>query len=319
MHAHMQACARAARARTHTGTMPTGAGAKASAAVASAASASKRALPKRGAIGMRVAFVSTERARQGVPERRRRGALHATCRDPPSAMEHRLVQVSKAVEEVLQETLNLLAAAEEEDVQPSRQVRGARGAQQPGGRAVARPPLMPLAHARVLSHRRSRSPERTSTRCSTPTAMPTALPRASRWIWCGPAATPVCARAPVCVCVCVCVCVLPRQRPLVLLRAASAVGQLRGSANLACARSAATSASDFETIAGAGLGADQDCRLSFRCNRGACSAATAHWRAHASARPRTHAATCAARVCMSPRRWRSGFVYSWCACACVCA
>mmetsp|Transcript_73469 Transcript_73469/g.107841 ORF Transcript_73469/g.107841 Transcript_73469/m.107841 type:complete len:126 (-) Transcript_73469:30-407(-) len=36
-------------------------------------------------------------------------------------MEQRLVQVSKSVEEVLQETLNLLVATEDEDTQPSRQ------------------------------------------------------------------------------------------------------------------------------------------------------------------------------------------------------
>jgi hypothetical protein len=51
--------------------------------------------------------------------------------------EHRLVQLSKAVEEVLQETINLLGAAEDEDLQPSRQVlprSAAWTARQPIGR-----------------------------------------------------------------------------------------------------------------------------------------------------------------------------------------
>ena len=61
--------------------------------------------------------------------------------------EHRLVQLSKAVEEVLQETINLLGAAEDEDLQPSRQVAW------PARKPFASPQLasrVASAHARLF-------------------------------------------------------------------------------------------------------------------------------------------------------------------------
>ena len=207
MHAHMQACARAARAHTHTGTMPTGAGAKASAAVASAASASKRALPKRGAIGMRVAFVSTERARQGVP---REEAARGAARHVPRPPERDGAPPGAGVQGG--------GGGAPGNAQPPRRGRGRGRAALPPGEGRTRRPAARRPRGRAASAHAPRS------RAG---AVPQTFPQSrahldallythrhansateslqmdlvrSRGYAC------VCARACVCVCVCVCVC-----------------------------------------------------------------------------------------------------------------